>query len=456
MASIIRLFAHKIGIDKSIVYSSGARIVQGVAGVGTMFFISTFLSGIEQGFYFTFGSILALQIFFELGLTGIMTQFVAHEASHLKCKNNYKFYGDEIYLSRLASLVKFCLKWYSLLAVIVCLFLIVVGFCYFTTYGDSQAGNISWRTPWLVLSIATSIQLFISPLISILTGLGFVKEINRISFFQQIFMPLSIWIGLMLGGKLYVSGIGYLVSSILWFFLAYREGFLKLLLFFFKAPVTHKVSYASEIFPYQWKIALSWISGYFIFQLFNPILFAYEGAEVAGQMGMTLTAISAIQGLSVSWMSTKIPFFSKLIALKDYIQLDKNFSVTLRQMIAVCLFFMLSFVLFIVCLREFNIEVNHIVIADRFLSYLPVIFLLIASFANQFVGAWATYLRCHKKEPLVVQSVVVSILVISSTVICGKSVGVFGVTLGYCLIVVLISFPWTYNIYKLKKHLWHE
>ena len=75
--------AHKIGMDKSIAYSSGARVVGGITGVGSIFFISTFLTGVEQGFYFTFGSILALQVFFELGLTGIMTQYVAHEVSHL-------------------------------------------------------------------------------------------------------------------------------------------------------------------------------------------------------------------------------------------------------------------------------------------------------------------------------------------------------------------------------------
>ena len=86
--NIIKQIGHKIGIDKSIAYSSGARIVQGFTGVGSMFFISTFLTGVEQGFYFTFGSILALQVFFELGLTGIMTQYVAHEASHLTLDEN--------------------------------------------------------------------------------------------------------------------------------------------------------------------------------------------------------------------------------------------------------------------------------------------------------------------------------------------------------------------------------
>ena len=107
-----RSVANKIGMDKAIAYSSGARVVQGVAGVGSMFFISAFLTGVEQGFYFTFGSILALQVFFELGLTGIMTQYVAHEVSHLKLDKNLIYQGEDRYKSRLSSLLCFCVKWH--------------------------------------------------------------------------------------------------------------------------------------------------------------------------------------------------------------------------------------------------------------------------------------------------------------------------------------------------------
>ena len=38
----------------------------------------------------------------------------------------------------------------------------------------------------------------------------------------------------------------------------------------------------------QWKIAISWTSGYLAFQLFTPLLFRYQNATVAGQMGMTI------------------------------------------------------------------------------------------------------------------------------------------------------------------------
>lgn len=36
--------AHRIGIDKSIAYTSSSRIVGGIAGVGSIFFTSTFLT----------------------------------------------------------------------------------------------------------------------------------------------------------------------------------------------------------------------------------------------------------------------------------------------------------------------------------------------------------------------------------------------------------------------------
>ena len=316
MASILRRIAQGIGIDKAIAYTSGARIVQGVSGMGTMFFLSTFLTGVEQGFYFTFGSILALQVFFELGLTGIMQQYVAHEASHLLLDENKEYQGECKYRSRLASLVRFCLKWYSVLASVVLVFLIIVGNIYFSKYGDSQSADVEWQLPWVIICIGTSICIFQSPLTAILRGLGYVKDMSKIDFYRQIINPLCIWIGLALGLKLYVTGIGYILSVIIWQVYVIRKGLYCILTNLLKTEVSEKVSYFKEIFPYQWRIALSWISGYFIFQLFNPVLFATEGAIVAGQMGMTLHALNSIQSLSLSWMNTKITVMSKLIAIK--------------------------------------------------------------------------------------------------------------------------------------------
>ena len=113
--NFIREIANKLGIDKAIFFTSSARIVGGFGGVVSVFFIARYLTGIEQGFYYTFGSILAIQVFFELGLNGIITQYVAHEASHLVLNGN-KYEGEDKYLSRMASLLHFCVRRYGVLA----------------------------------------------------------------------------------------------------------------------------------------------------------------------------------------------------------------------------------------------------------------------------------------------------------------------------------------------------
>lgn len=146
----------------------------------------------------------------------------------------------------------------------------------------------------MLICFATSIQLFISPLTSILVGLGFVKEISKVSFYQQLIVPICTWVGLVLGFKLFVTGMGYLIIVIIWFAFVRRVNLDRVLYNLWIIEIRERVVYMKEIFPYQWKIAISWISGYFIFQTFTPVLFATEGAIVAGQMGMTLQALNAI------------------------------------------------------------------------------------------------------------------------------------------------------------------
>ena len=447
--------AQKIGMDKAIAYSSGARIVQGVTGVLSIFFIASFLSGVEQGFYFTFGSILALQVFFELGLTGIMTQYVAHEVSHLTLNDDGNYSGKELYKSRLASLIRFCIKWYLVLAIIVFVFLLIVGYLFFEEYGKEHSGIVYWKIPWLLICIGTAIKLFQSPLSSIFMGLGMVKEMSKISLYQQITIPLVTWIGLFLGAKLYVVGISYILSCFVWQLYVQKSGLMNILMNLLKVQIDERVSYVKEIFPYQWRIALSWVSGYFIFQLFNPVLFATEGAVVAGQMGMTLSALNAIQAFSMSWLNTKVPIYSHLIALKEYCKLDVLFRKTLNQMAFVCLFLLILMLLFLWLFDFLNLRIKGELVIKRFLPYLAMIIMMVPVLIQQFVSSWATYLRCHKKEPFLANSIVAAVLVCSSTLVLGNIYGLYGIVIGYCIIQILLL-PWSYWIYNTKKTEWHK
>lgn len=452
--NLLKQIAQRIGMDKSIAYSSGARIIQAFTGVASIIFISRYLTGIEQGFYYTFGSIVAIQVFFELGLTGIITQYVAHEASHLTLNNQQQFEGEERYRSRLGSLLRFSVKWYAIISILLLFILTFVGFIFFERY-DKSNGTVSWRIPWILISIGTAIKLFQSPLTSLLMGIGKVKEMSKIGFYQQIILPVSAWIGLICGFKLYVVGISTILAALIWNIYVSNTSMQRILVNLWKEKITARVQYMQEIFPYQWKIALSWISGYFIFQLFNPVLFATEGAIVAGQMGMTLAALNGIQALSLSWLNTKIPLYSRLIALKDYKQLDNIFNQTLRQMTSVCFALLCIMMIGIWGIRYLNIHLGESSLGNRFLDYIPMLLMMIPLFVNQYITSWATYLRCHKKEPFLVNSICAGIACCLSTFILGKYFGLYGVTGGYCFITIAFL-PWGYHIYVTKKHQWHE
>lgn len=446
---ILYSLVKKLGVDKSIAYSSGARVVQAFTGVASILFISQFLTKTEQGFYYTFGSIIAIQIFFELGLTNIITQYVAHEASHLNWIDSTHLDGEQKYHSRLAHLLRFSVKWYAVIGIIFFVVLLGAGYWFFSYYSPADE-DVIWVLPWILVSIGTVLKLFIAPLMSILMGLDRVKEVMKMQFYQQLIIPLSTWIGLALGWHLYVLGIASLLSVVYVILYGYFTDLKGILTNLWKIKITYRVSYRAEIFPYQWKIALSWVSGYFIYQLFNPVLFATEGAVVAGQMGMTLAAINGISSFSQSWINTKIPLWSKLIALKDYLSLDRNFRITMKQLSVVCLGLISMFILVVWGLRELNLSLG-----SRFLPWLPLICLLITMFINQWIFGMAGYIRCHKQEPFVINAVTIGICCCFSTIITGKLWGVNGITLSY-LLITFISLIWVKNIYTNKKLQWHE
>lgn len=443
-----RLF-NKFGVDGAISFSLIARVIQIFGGLLSIILISSFLSKEEQGYYYTFSSIVAIQVFFELGLNSIITQYVAHEAAHLQWKSATELTGSSDHLSRLSSLLQFCLKLFGILCIVLFVVLYVAGSIFFTHY-NSGAENISWQWPWLLLAAGTALMFFVNPILAFLEGLGKVKEVARIKILQQCVCIVAIVLLMLLKGGLFVLSAISLVSFIILtgsILFSYRRG---LLIFIYKAKGVAEVNYWKEIFPYQYKIAISWISGFFIFHLFNPVLFATEGATVAGQMGITLQALNGISTLSMSWITTKVPLFCSLIAKKEYTALDRSFNTIIKQLAAVSSILLLLFMSFITIVDL----VNH-PLANRFLPLIPLIFLCVVTFVNQFIFSWATYLRCHKQEPFLVNSLVGGILCVFSTILLGRYFGLMGVVTGYTLLTLLVGVPWSYAIFVNKKNSWH-
>ena len=454
MLDLVKKISGKIGFDETIAFTVISRIVQGGGGIITLVFIAKYLTNIEQGYYYTFGSILAIQVFFELGLSGVITQFVAHENANLNWHDKISFNGSEEAMSRLSSLLHFTLKWFGVISIFLLIGLLTAGFIFFNKF-DKNNEYIEWQIPWVILSFNTSLSLMMSPILAFFEGLGRIREVAKIRMIQQIVQILLLFILFSLGFKLFSTPVAAIIAFAiipLWIIFSSK---IKLLKFIWNKSGSYKVNYRLEIFPFQWKIAISWISGYFIFQLFNPVLFATEGAVVAGQMGMTLTMLNAIFTLTFSWMTTKIPVYSNFIAKNQHNKLDYLFNKTLLQSSFLIIIMQSLIFCLILLLRYLEIKIDNKIIADRFLSNSPLFFMTVSIVLNHFVSSWALYMRCHKKEPMLIQSIAMAILCTFSTVFLGETFGVFGMTLGYMLLSIL-GFLWTYLIFINEKKLKYD
>ena len=446
---LINRLLNTLGIDGAILYTSSARIIQAGGSIITLLLIAKFLSKEEQGFYYTFTSVLAIQIFFELGLSGILTQFVAHEMAHIELENNI-FKGEQKYISRLASIIHFSAKWYFIFALLLIIALILGGGIFF--YKNTQGvEHIQWQVPWLMVSIFGGLNLLISPIMAILQGMHKVKEIAKLTFIQQIIVMIVSWISLILGAKLYLVAINLMMNFFILLILYGLSGYLKLLYNLLKYKVIEKINYWKEIFPYQWKIALSWASGYFIFQALNPIVFSFYGAVVAGKLGMTITILNGILALVISWTSTKIPLWSSYIAKREYDELDKSVIYTIKKSTLVAFLGISGAIILIGGLQYFNLNLGN-----RFLPIELAFILLMTIPINNVINIWSASLRSFKKEPFLFVALMVGLFSITEVYITAKFFSLTILIVGYFLVFALVSLPLNLYVYNKKKKEYYE
>jgi O-antigen/teichoic acid export membrane protein len=209
------------------------------------------------------------------------------------------------------------------------------------------------------------------------------------------------------------------------------------------------ISWWGEIWPMQWRIAISWLAGYFVFQLFTPVLFHFHGAVVAGQMGMTLNVSNALLTTSMTLIAAKAPEFGKLIAECNWAVLDTRFSKVLTQ----SLFFVTVGALAawgLVWFLQDNFQIGERFIPSRYAA------LLFATVCLQIViSSFAVYLRAHKQEPFMFLSVLVALLQAPATLILGKHYAVFGITLGFFCVNLLFTVPSSWLIWMRCRRKWH-
>lgn len=443
------------GFDRAVGYGVLARVWSVFAGPATMVIIAARFSREQQGFYYTFSSLLALQTFFELGLLYVIAQFASHEFVQLRWGAQGRIEGDSVPRERFIELLCKSVKWFGMASILMIVFLVPAGLYFF---GDAQYNqpDFAWRIPWTLAVIGTGLNLLVTPFFAMIMGSGEVVMVNYRELIGGIAGSVISWMVMGAHGGLYaVFAVTFGNIIISWSYLfRQKPELLKLAWQGISTSVFLKekrgaISWREEIWPMQWRMAVSSGAAYFIFQLFNPILFHYHGSVVAGQMGMTLAAANALLGICLTLQIAKSPDFGKLIAVRNWKNLDREFirvlfrSVTLASIGAIAGWYIIWF-----------LQKNYPV-GQRFIPASHAALLLGAVCVQTVNSAFAIYLRAHKKEPLMTITVLVSIFQGVLTWFLGMRYSTLGVTLGYFLVSLIFIFPSFFLIWKRCRAEWH-
>lgn len=417
-------------INPAVSWGLLAKLMQGLAGPITVLLIAIYFSPWVQGYHYTFANLLAAQILLELGLSGVIVTFAAHESAKVTLDGNGRVIGDEESLARLRSLASGAFKWFTCGAVVLSIGLAVGGSLFLGSRPESTA--ISWHAPWLTLCAMTAAYFAVTPAWALLQGCGQVMQINRYKFFEGVMRNLVFCICIVAGAELWsavITSIFICVAAFTYLFLAYGKFFESLL--FHATPL--RSIWKSEVMPFQWRIAISYASGYVIFSLFTPVQFYLHGPVVAGQMGLSWALVGGVSGLAYTWVQVNAPEFGKLIATRQYTQLDAlALRIAGKQLaIAICLSVVALLVIWL-------LQAYYGLLASRFLPLLPIALFLVAETMNQVSYVQSTYLRAFKKEPFMGLSVLQAIVVGVGTFVLSAEFGPMGAAISYIVGVTLV------------------
>jgi hypothetical protein len=344
--------------------------------------------------------------------------------------------------ARLASTLQLSVRWYSVAAAAMGLVLAPLGMHFFSCHAAAGAGQVAWQGPWLLAVTVSMVGLWCQPFYSFLDGCGQVRAVAALRLRQAAAGMVLAWAAMLLHHGLYAPALviaGQCGTGL--FFLAARRRLLTGLLRYSAGDAS--IRWRREVWPFQWRIAVSWMCSYLTIQVFIPILFALRGPVEAGQMGMSLSITGYMTSLVLPWISTKATPFGRMIAERRFQGLDQLFLRTLGQALAVFCMIALAAGLGVSLLT-----VAAPRLAARMVSPELFALLLVAAGANCVVQSLGTLLRSFKREPFLAQSLAVASLTLLLAALTAPRWGNTGVTLSYLAVTAGISLPSALTIFS--------
>lgn len=421
----------RLGIDRAVAYALFARGWRAIGGLISILLIAKLLTPETQGYFYTFQSLIALQVFVELGLFVVVVNVTSHEWARLELNEEGTIVGDPEALSRLVSAGRKLASWYAVAAAVFVLIVAPGGTLFLAQKGNAEG----WLAPWLVTVLAQGMLLWTVPFQALFEGCNQVVALQRFQLWQGVLANLVLWACLATGFGLWsvAALIGTQVACAIYYLGVRHRSFFSP---FWRPPTGARLDWKREVWPMQWKLAVQGVVNYFVYSLYTPVIFHYHGAVEAGRFGMTWQVFNMLQILGLTWVHVRVPRFGMLVARRDFAVLDRLWRHTVLLATGVFALGMAAFLLSILALDRFDFGLTQRLLAPQI-----ILLLLPAGLLATWVQCAAFYWRAHKTEPLGFSGAIPGLINGVLVWWWGSRYGSVGAIVAYLTMLALLSAP---------------
>jgi hypothetical protein len=426
--------------DRAVLVTILSRVLGIVTAPVSLLFTIQYLSEAERGYHFTFFSLLGFSALFDGGVSFSAQQFISREAAHLHLSPENRLEGPAEGVARLSALFRQTCRWYSRAGVAFGVLMLAAGSGFFWV---TAKDDVAWQIPWLLCVATAAVSLVTSPLTSLIAGIGRVESIAASNAARTFASAVALCGLLACGAGLYAGPLSGVVGFIVWL-LAMLGRWLPLVRQSVKCgPAAQPVNWGAQVWPMQWRMAVSIACGFFIFRAITPVVFSTCGSIEAGRFGLTQMAIDFAAQVSSSWLAVRTPLMAKLHSLRSAAALDRLFRST----------FWISVAGYCGCIAMgmgllWLLRPLHPRLADAFLGTMPFALLAVWTLTNQMIAVLAVYCRTAGTEPFMVISIASAVTTLVGSLAFGTMGGMVAIAIWLATHNAIIFVPWAWFIYK--------
>jgi hypothetical protein len=187
-------------------------------------------------------------------------------------------------------------------------------------------------------------------------------------------------------------------------------------------------SWREDSWPFQWRVGLSAISSYLVFQAFGPILFALRGPDEAGRFALSLSMMNAIVMVTTAWPISQAAHFGVLLGRGQGADLARRWTQLLVRSTAFAVLGAACTVVAFVVLRGLAPTAMA-----RFAGAATTALLVASAVAHHVIACISVVLRSERRDPLLALGIVGGLVTLGFMTVAAVRGELTGIALTYLL-----------------------